>query len=77
MTMDDYITLQQAAKIAGYRDPATLRIAANKGRLRTVKPGPRLHMTKQAWLDDYLASLHLGNYKRGQPKGQDAGKKVE
>jgi hypothetical protein len=76
--MEDYITLQQAAEIAGYRDAATLRIAANKGRLRTVKPSPLLHMTTRAWLDEYLASLRGGAYRRGQERGprhkpEDAG----
>lgn len=71
--MKDDITLHQAAEIAAYRDAATLRIAANKGRLRTVKPGSRLHMTKRVWRDEYLTSWHPGNDKRGLRKGQDAG----
>ncbi len=74
--MEEFITLNEAAEIAGYRDAATLRVAANKGRLRTVKPGPRLHMTTRPWLDAYLATLRPGNYKRGLPKGQDAGGEV-
>jgi hypothetical protein len=70
--MEGYITLQQAAEIAGYTDTSTLRAAALKGRLRTVKPGPRLHMTTRAWLDEYLRSLRGGNYRRGLPKAQDS-----
>jgi len=71
--MDEYITLQQAAERAGYRDAAALRIAARKGKLRTVKPSRTLHMTTQVWLDDYLAHVRPGNYKRGLPKGLAAG----
>jgi len=71
--MVEYITLQQAAEIAGYKTTSGLRNAALQGRLQTVKPGPRLHMTTRAWLDAYLATLRPGNYKRGLPKGQDAG----
>jgi len=73
--MVEYITLQQAAEIAGYKTTSGLRNAALQGRLQTVKPGPRLHMTTRAWLDAYLAQVRPGKYKRGQPKssaGQDA-----
>jgi len=75
--MEEYITLQQAAEIAGYADTSTLRHAARRGRLRTIKPGPRLHMTTGTWLQEYLQNLRSGDYKRGgQPKrnkSQDAG----
>ncbi len=71
--MVEYITLQQAAEIAGYKTTSGLRNAALQGRLQTVKPGPRLHMTTRPWLDAYLATLRPGNYKRGLPKRQDAG----
>ena len=70
--MVEYITLQQAAEIAGYRDAAALRIAARKGKLRTVKPSLTLHMTTLAWLDDYLTQVRPGNYRRGQPKSSEA-----
>ncbi len=43
------------------------------GKLRTVLLGPRAYVTTQEWLDAYLATLRPGNYKRGLPKGQDAG----
>ena len=74
--MQEFITLQQAAAIAGYSNTATLRAAAAAGRLQSVKPGPHLYMTTRPWLDAYLATLRPGNYKRGLPKGQDAGGEV-
>ena len=74
--MEECLTLQQAAEIAGYADTSTLRHAARHGRLRTVKPGPRLHMTPRAWLQEYLQNLRTGDYKRGGSKEGDAGDEV-
>ncbi len=74
--MEDYITIDEAARRAGYRDSNNLRTAARAGRLQTVLLGPRARMTTPAWLDAYLASVRPGNYKRGQerkPEGQDVG----
>ncbi len=73
--MDDYITLEEAAHIAGYRDPSNLRTAARTSppRLKTMRKSPRVVLTTRPWLDAYLATLRPGNYKRGLPKGQDAG----
>ncbi len=75
--LGEYITLPEAARRAGYRSGSTLRTAALKGELKTVMVSRNARLTTQAWLDDYLAALRPGNpgkgYKRGLPKGQDAG----
>jgi hypothetical protein len=68
---DEYITLVQAAKIAGYKSPSTLQKAAREGRLRTIRAGPRVQVTTKAWLDAYLASIHEGMSHRGRPRAQD------
>lgn len=65
---DEYITLVQAAKIAGYKSPSTLQKAAREGRLRTIRAGPRVQVTTRAWLDAYLASIHEGMSHRGRPR---------
>jgi len=85
--MEDLITLEEAARRAGYRQSNNLRTAARvwlawqsegaqgpEQGLRTQTLGPRARMTTQAWLDAYLATLRPGNYKRGQQrKVQDPG----
>jgi len=69
----EYITLARAAEIAGYSGSSNLRHASAAGTLRTRMVG-KIRFTTQEWLDAYLATLHPGNYKRGQQrKGQDAG----
>ncbi len=73
----EYITLARAAEIAGYgAGSGNLRTAAVKGTLQTVMVG-KIRLTTEAWLDAYLATLRPGNYKRGLPKGQDAGGEAE
>jgi hypothetical protein len=76
--MDEYITLAEAATYAGYRSKSTLKTAAGKGHLKTIKPAPNFRMTTRAWVDEYLASQRGGQYRRGQERGprskpQDAG----
>ncbi len=69
----EYITLARAAAIAGYAGSSNLRQAAAAGTLRTRIVG-KIRFTTQEWLDAHLATLHPGNYKRGQPRtAQDAG----
>ncbi len=84
--MEDLITLEEAARRAGYRQSNNLRTAARawlawqsegaqgpERGLRTQTLGPRARMTTQKWLDAYLATLRPGAYRRGQQrKGQDA-----
>ncbi len=68
------ITLAEAAEIAGYTSAGSLRQAVAAGKLRTVKAGKRVNLTRREWLDAYLATLRPGRYHRGQPKsseGQD------
>jgi len=71
---DGFITLAEAAALAGYASAGGLRLAVASGKLRAVKAGKRVNLTRREWLDAYLATLHPGNYRRGQQrKGQDAG----
>ncbi len=65
---EDYITLAEAARRAGYASPSALRMAALKGKLRVRRYSPRIVMTTQAWLNDYLASLSG----EGRPRGGGA-----
>jgi hypothetical protein len=65
---NDYITLSQAAELAGYKSVRPLQLAAQQGRLKTIKLGPRVQFTTRAWLDQYLAELRQGRYRRGEPK---------
>jgi len=68
-----FITLEEAARRVGYRTASNLRTAVRAGRLRALALGPRAYVTTQEWLDAYMVTLRPGNYKRGVPKGQDAG----
>jgi hypothetical protein len=69
---EEYITLTQAAALAGYNSTSTLQKAAREGRLKTVRVGPRVQVTTRAWLDEYLASLGAGKSRRGRPRGDHA-----
>lgn len=72
--MDEFITLKQAAEYAGYRSKSTLKTAAIRGELKTIQPSPNYRLTTRAWLEEYLAGVRGGAYRRGQSrKGQDAG----
>jgi hypothetical protein len=62
----EYISFKRAAEIAGYRNPSALHAAARAGRLKSTTFGPHARVTTRAWLDDYLSSLRLGDYKRGE-----------
>jgi hypothetical protein len=64
----EYITLAQAAAIAGYKSTSTLHKAAREGRLKTVLIGPYLHFTTREWLDEYLAGIRASKSRRGQPR---------
>lgn len=66
-----YMTLREASEKLGYLNHSTLRNAARLGRLHTVRVGMQL-FTTQEWLDAWYRLVRPGNYKRGQPKGQDA-----
>lgn len=67
--------MTQAAVYAGYRSKSTLKTAAARGDLKTIKPAPNFRMTTRAWVDEYMASRHPGNYRRGQQRKdlEDAG----
>jgi hypothetical protein len=68
--VEEYITLTEAARRAGYRSKSTLKAAAVQGRLQTVRLGLQL-FTTQAWLDAYLGHRRQGAYRRGEPKISD------
>src|SRR5437763_1133174 len=52
-TDGDYITLAQAAELAGYASKSSLQTAARTGRLQTRRIGNQL-VTTRAWLEQYL-----------------------
>jgi len=68
---EDYITLAEAARRAGYATPSSLRMAALKGKLRVKRYSPRIVMTTQAWLDAYLSSLTGEGRPRGGGEGDE------
>jgi len=67
----EYITLAEAAQMAGYSSPRTLQAAASSGRLKTRKWGPRATVTTGAWLQEYLDNLKESMSHRGQPREGD------
>ncbi len=71
--LDQYITLPEAARRAGYRSGSTLRTAAIKGELKTVMLSGNARLTTQVWLDEYMQGRRSGAYRRGRKrKSQDA-----
>ncbi len=69
--LEGYITLARAAELAGYRNGyGNLRRAAATGKLETRQLG-RMRLTRREWLDAYLATLHEGNYRRGEPRTRE------
>ena len=60
-----FITLDEAAGLAGYESAGNLRQAAASGKLRTIKAGKRVNLTRQEWVEEYMATLRQGNYHRG------------
>ena len=65
---DEYLTINDAAQDFGYCSPSTLRKAAQDGKLRHVRAGPRAILTTYDWVLDWHAE-HDG---RGRPRGQNA-----
>jgi hypothetical protein len=64
---DEYLTIAQAARLAGYRNPRTLHRAATEGRLRTTTLPPfTTRVTTRAWLNEYLASIQQSKSHRGR-----------
>lgn len=62
---DEYLTLSEAARDFGYRSPSTLRKAAQEGKLRHVRAGPRAILTTLEWVLDW----HAEQDGRGHPRG--------
>jgi hypothetical protein len=67
----EYITLEQAATLAGYSSGGNLRTAAVQGRLRTIVVTNRLRLTTREWLDAYLATVQ--EERRGWERGKKRG----
>ncbi len=65
----DFITLDEAARRAGYANSTTLRTAARAGRLTAKRFGGHGWLTTQAWLDEYIQSKRGGAYGRGEKRG--------
>ena len=69
---EEYITVAQAARMAGYRNPRTLQKAAAEGRLKTTRVGPFSPLlTTRAWLEEYLAGIQQSKSHRGKPRGRE------
>jgi hypothetical protein len=64
----EYITIEQAAKLAGYSGAGNLRTAAAAGKLQSIPITPRLRLTTKEWLDAYLATVQ--EERRGWPRGR-------
>jgi hypothetical protein len=65
MSARKYLTISEAAEEFGYRSPSTLRKAAQEGKLRCVRVGPRAILTTEEWVLDWDA----GHDGRGRPRG--------
>jgi len=65
----EYMTIEQAARRAGYTGAGNLRTAAARGKLRTIRINDHARITTQEWLDEYIASL---DRTRGRPRKQAA-----
>jgi len=71
---DEYLTIRDATRRAGYVNTSNLYAAIRQGRLKTVTAGPlQTLVTTPAWLDEYLTSLRFNTQARGKPKGRDEG----
>ncbi len=68
---EDYITLAEAARRAGYASPSALRMAALRGKLRVRRYSPRIVMTTPQWLNEYLNNLS-GEGRPRSGSGDDA-----
>jgi hypothetical protein len=67
---DEFITLKQAADLAGYRSTAGLRRAADDKRLKALKVGPRAWLTTEAWVQEYISSRRPWGKERGRPNDE-------
>jgi hypothetical protein len=63
----EFITIPEAAREAGYRTPSNLYAAAREGKLKVAKFGARGRLTTRAWLQEYLASIRHEPH-RGQAR---------
>jgi hypothetical protein len=67
----EYITIEQAARIAGYSAAGNLRSAAAAGRIQSIVITPRLRLTTIDWLNTYLATVQ--EERRGWERGKKRG----
>ncbi len=70
---EEYISIADAATMAGYKDDTTLHMAARDGKLKTKRFGTRARVTTRAWLEDYLSVVKQRGMPRGQPRTGAAG----
>jgi len=68
---DAYRTITEAARDFGYCSPSTLRKAAQDGKLRHVRAGPRAILTTDEWVLDWQTE-HDG---RGRRRGETANRR--
>lgn len=67
----EQLTLEQAARLAGYASSSTLRLAMRAGRLEVTKLSPRVIYTTAGALRAYLAAQRTWGYKRGVPRDDE------
>ncbi len=66
--MGEYLSLPEAARIAGYRNASTLHVAAHRGHLRTETVGHTARVITRRWLDAYLEGVRTRGTARRQPR---------
>ena len=64
----EYLTIAEAAHSFGYRSPSTLRKAAQEGKLRHVRAGPRAILTTEDWVFDWQTAQDGRGRPRGRPQ---------
>jgi hypothetical protein len=70
----EFITLSEAARLAGYSSPRTLQVAAKSGRLKSKRIGPRAIVTTRLWLDEFLDDLKANmSHRRGGADDEEEG----
>jgi hypothetical protein len=66
----EFITIPEAARQAGYRTPSNLYAAAREGKLKVAKFGARGRLTTRAGGAEYLANIRREPH-RGQSRAAD------
>jgi excisionase family DNA binding protein len=58
-----YLNVREAAEYLGHKERSTVLHLIKSGKLRTVKPGPKLVLIEIASLDEYRAKRKIYNRK--------------